>query len=48
MNPSRMMVAGRRLPAFLPASNATANMVRDNGASDSPACIALYSSTICR
>ena len=33
---------------FLPASSATPNMLSDSGASDRPACIASYSSTICR
>ena len=40
--------AGRRLPARFPASSAIANMLSDSGASDRPASIALYSSTICR
>ena len=39
---------GRRLPALFAATRATANMLRESGARDSPACIALYSSTICR
>ena len=47
-NPTRMMLLGRRLPAFLPASMAMANMLSDSGASDRPACMALYSSTIWR
>ena len=34
-------VAGRRLPARLPISMATANMLSDSGAIDSPACSAL-------
>ena len=46
--PIRMMLAGRRPPARRPASNATANMLRDSGARDRPACSALYSRTICR
>ena len=46
--PNRMMLLGRRSPAFFPASSATANMLSESGASDRPACIALYSSTICR
>ena len=46
--PARMMLLGRRSPARFPASSATANMLSDSGASDRPACIALYSSTICR
>ena len=47
-NPTWMTMAGRRLPERLPASSATANMLSDSGASDSPARIASYSSTICR
>jgi hypothetical protein len=47
-NPSRMMLLGRRFPAFLPARSATANMLSESGARERPACIALYSSTICR
>jgi hypothetical protein len=47
-NPARMRLAGRRFPALFPASRATANMLRDSGAMDRPAPIALYSSTICR
>ena len=47
-NPTRMMLAGRRLPALFPASSATANMVSESGAMDRPACIALYSSVTCR
>ena len=47
-NPARMMMLGRRFPARLPASNAMANMLRESGASDRPACMALYSSTIWR
>jgi hypothetical protein len=43
-----MMLLGRRFPARRPASNATANMLSDSGAIESPACIALYSSTIWR
>ena len=46
--PARMMLAGRRSPARLPASIATKNMLSDSGASDRPACSALYSSTIWR
>jgi len=46
--PHRMMPAGRRLPALFPASNATPNIVKDSGASDRPACMALYSNTICK
>ena len=42
------MLAGRRLPARRPATSATANMLRESGAMDSPASRALYSSTICR
>ena len=44
--PARMIAAGRRSPALLPASSAAANMVSDSGASDSPASSALYSSVI--
>ena len=47
-NPVRTMVLGRRLPAFRPASKATPNMLRERGASDSPASSALYSNVICR
>ena len=43
-----MMLAGRRVPAFFPASSATANMLSDSGANERPASIALYSYTICR
>ena len=35
-------------PGVFPASSATANMLSDSGASDRPACMASYSSTICR
>ena len=42
------MAAGRRFPARFPAARATANIVSDSGASESPASKALYSSTICR
>ena len=42
------MSAARRFPAFFPASSATANMLSDSGASDRPACIALYSRVICK
>ena len=45
-NPHRMRLAGRRVPALLPASIATANMVSESGAIDNPACMALYPSTI--
>ena len=45
-NPARMIAAGRRSPAFLPATSAAANMVSDSGASDRPASRALYSSVI--
>jgi hypothetical protein len=48
MNPTRMMRLGLRLPALFPASSATANIVSDSGASERPASIALYSSTIWR
>ena len=47
-NPTRMMPLARRSPAFLSASSATPNIVSESGASDRPACIALYSNTICR
>ena len=43
-----MMLAGRRLPARLPATSAVANIVSDSGASVRPVSIALYSRTICR
>ncbi len=46
--PARMMLAGRRSAARLPASSAVPNIVSDSGASVRPVCIALYSSTICR
>ena len=46
--PSRMISLGRRSAALRPASSATANMLSDSGASDRPASIALYSSTIWR
>ena len=36
-NPARMMLLGLRLPALLPASSATPNIVSDSGASDTPA-----------
>ena len=44
----RMITLGRRPPALRPATIATANMLSDSGASESPASIALYSRTICR
>ena len=47
-NPARTRDAGRRLPALRPARIATANMLSESGASVRPACIALYSSVICR
>ena len=47
-NPARIRIAGRRRPARRSASRATANMLSDSGASDRPACMALYSSTIWR
>ena len=47
-NPVRMTAAGRRLPALLPAMIAVANMVRERGASERPASMALYSRVICR
>ena len=46
--PARMILLGLRLPARLPASSATANMLSESGASEIPASSALYSSTICR
>ena len=45
--PQRIRFAGRPF-AMRPAISATANMLSDSGAIDSPACRALYSSTICR
>ena len=47
-NPTRMIRLGLRPAAFLPATNATTNMLSDSGAIDRPASSALYSSTICR
>ena len=47
-NPTRMMLLARRLPALFSATSATANIVSESGASESPACIAEYSNTICR
>ncbi len=47
-DPARMMLAGRRPPARLPATSAVANIVSDSGASVRPVCMALYSRTICR
>ena len=44
----RMMRSAGRRPARRPATSATANMLNESGASDSPAPIAVYSSTICR
>ena len=44
--PHRMRLAGRRLPDLFPTIMATANMVSESGAIDSPDCIALYPSTI--
>jgi hypothetical protein len=46
--PTRTILAGRRLPAFRPASNAIPNMESDSGARERPACMALYSKVICR
>ncbi len=43
-----MMALGRRPPAFFPATMAAANMLNDSGASERPARMASYSSTICR
>ena len=47
-NPARTTLLERRFPVFLPAIMATANMLSDNGARESPACIALYSRVICK
>ena len=47
-NPTSTMVLERRFPSFRPASMATANMLSDSGARERPACIALYSSVICK
>ena len=47
MKPTRMRFAGRPF-ALRPARIATTNMLSESGAIDSPACSALYSSTICR
>ena len=47
-NPASTMRAGRRLPAFLPASMAMPNMDNDRGARQRPVCMALYSRVICR
>ena len=47
-NPIRTTALARLCPARLPASSAIANMLSDSGAIESPASIALYSSTICR
>ena len=46
--PASTMLAGRRLPALRPASMAMANMDSESGASVRPACMALYSSVICK
>jgi hypothetical protein len=43
-----MMAAGRRLPARRPASRAAANIVKESGASERPACMASYSRVIWR
>ena len=43
-----MILLGLRLPAFRPATSATTNMLSESGAIESPASIALYSSTIWR
>ena len=48
VNPARTMLLARRFPDLRPATRATANMLSDNGASESPASIALYSSVICK
>ena len=46
--PARMMLLERRRPDRRPARIATANIVRDSGASDRPVWSALYSRTIWR
>jgi hypothetical protein len=46
--PARMMLLALRAPARRAARSATANMLSDSGASDSPAWSALYSRTIWR
>ena len=46
--PMRMISLARRFDCRRPASIAIANMLSDSGASDRPACRALYSRTICR
>ena len=46
--PARMILARAPVPARFPATSAVANIVSDSGARDRPACIALYSSTICK
>ncbi len=48
VKPARMMLAGRREPARLPARMAMANMLSESGASTRPVWSALYSSTIWR
>ena len=47
-NPALMILLGRAFSACFPASNATANMLSESGASARPASMASYSSTICR
>ena len=47
-NPARTTLLARRFPDLRPASIATANMLSDSGARESPASIALYSSVICK
>jgi hypothetical protein len=46
--PARMIRDGLWPAAFFPATRATANMLSESGAIESPAWSALYSSTICR
>ena len=47
-DPARMMLAGRRPAARLPATSAVANIISDSGAIVRPVSSALYSRTICR
>ncbi len=47
-NPIWMSLLGRFFPATRPTSSATANIVSERGASESPASSALYSNTIWR
>ena len=46
--PTPIKLAGRRFDALRAATSAVANIVRERGASERPACSALYSSAICR